>query len=236
MKWRLGGTKYKYNIIICLKIIIVIVINTNCQSNTNKLKNENKKDKTLENGTNLFLNQPILIDTSINLFNDTSLFINFIKFEIINNEQYNSYIRVFKNANGFKTELYVDSFFSMGVNKDILQFQDFNNDKVKDILIFRYSGSHSNAVYNLYLVDNKKKKLFNVNNFEKLQNPEFDSTNNLIISKTYTSSVLHTFYKINSKNELVNLKHTFNWTIFNTKHQYDSVYKLVINRKKLLPT
>jgi len=90
-----------------------------------------------------------------------------------------------------------------------IDFQDFNNDKIKDVLIFYSTGARANPTYHLYLTDKKNRKLIRVTGFEKLPNPSLDRTNNIITSIGLSGTNYYSFYRINMKNRLVNLRHSY---------------------------
>ena len=90
-----------------------------------------------------------------------------------------------------------------------IDFQDFNNDKVKDVLVFYYTGARANPTYHLYLSDIKNRQLIRVKGFEDLPNPDLDTTHNIIESIALSGTNYYSFYRINSNNRLINLGHDF---------------------------
>ncbi|HKC35314.1 MAG TPA: hypothetical protein VKB95_04600 [Chitinophagaceae bacterium] len=90
-----------------------------------------------------------------------------------------------------------------------IAFQDFNNDKRKDVLIFYYTGARANPTYHLYLADFRNRELIRVKGFEKLPNPDLDTTNNIIISIALSGANYYSFYRINKGNKLINLEYSF---------------------------
>jgi len=77
-----------------------------------------------------------------------------------------------------------------------VRFEDFNGDKVKDILIQNTSSARSNWTYTLYLVNTLNDKLRKIKGFEQIPNPsylaEYDIIDNYVLSgKNWTG-----FYKI----------------------------------------
>ena len=63
-----------------------------------------------------------------------------------------------------------------------IRFEDFNNDGIKDVLVFHYTGARANPTYYLYLVINKSHNLIRVKGFENLPNPSLDTKLNIITS------------------------------------------------------
>lgn len=83
----------------------------------------------------------------------------------------NSIFRFEKVVNGKEIEVFSESLFSSA--KDV-KFEDFNNDKVRDILIQNISDVRSNWTYYLYLVDVKANKLKKVIGFQEIKNPRYN--------------------------------------------------------------
>jgi len=102
--------------------------------------------------------------------------------------------------------IFQDSLFCMYPD---ISFQDFNNDGVKDVLVFYSTGARANPTYHLYLADNKNHKLIGVKGFEKLPNPSLGKPENIITSIALSGSNYYSFYRITSKNKLINLGHSF---------------------------
>lgn len=129
-----------------------------------------------------------------------------------------------------KTEmLFQDSVYCMSA---LIEWKDFNNDNNKDVLIFYSTGARANPTYHLYLVDTTEHKLTYVKGFEDLPNPEFDSINNIIFSSAlHGVSVATSFYKINSKNQLVNLGHSID-TDFGDSVEFDRALKEILKEEK----
>ncbi len=79
-----------------------------------------------------------------------------------------------------------------------IEFIDYNNDNIKDILILNVSSARSNLSYFLYLVDLKKDKLKRVKGFEKIPNPKYLKEYDLITNYVFTGKNWTKFYKIKS--------------------------------------
>jgi len=107
---------------------------------------------------------------------------------------------------------------------------DFNNDKIKDLLFFYYTGGRSNPTYHLYLVDTMRHKLTYVKGFEDLPNPFLDSTNNIITSGVlYADRIAYSFYRI-TNNHLINLGHPID-TDWNDSTEYENAIKQILKEK-----
>jgi len=169
----------------------------------------------------------IYTDTTIILFGDSSYRLRlhmFDTFNIYNEETYNSVLTFIKYEKNQIKNLFSDSMFCMYPD---IAFQDFNNDKKKDVMVFYYSGARANPTYHLYLSDPKNRKLIRINGFEKLSNPYLDTTNNIIMSIALSGSNYYSFYRISSKNKLLNLGHSFDENP-NDSTQYDNAIRQIL--------
>lgn len=150
----------------------------------------------------------IYSDTAV-LFDDNSYELTLHVFDTANDSdaERNNAILTFSRLNGNQRKVFFhDSIFCMHPDID---FQDFNNDKVKDVLVFYYTGARANPTYHLYLTDLKNHNLIRVKGFEELPNPNLDTTNNIITSIALSGSNYYTFYRINSENKLIMLGHDY---------------------------
>jgi len=151
----------------------------------------------------------IYTDTTVILFGDTSYELTLHIFDTTNNydaENNNAVLTFIEQERNQSKILFHDSLFCMYPDID---FKDFNNDKIKDVLIFYYTGARANPTYHLYLSDSKNHKLIRVKGFEKLPNPDLDTTNNIITSIALAGTNYYSFYRIDTKNKLINLEHSF---------------------------
>lgn len=98
-----------------------------------------------------------------------------------------------KKINGKYEELLRDSIES---HVGAYEFQDFNGDKIKDILIQNISDIRSNWTYYLYLVDLKNDRLTKVKNFNQIKNPHYLPQNNLIDNEVMSGRNWTSFYQI----------------------------------------
>lgn len=98
-----------------------------------------------------------------------------------------------KKINGTYQELLRDSIES---HVGACEFQDFNGDKIKDILIQNISDVRSNWTYYLYLVDLKNDRLTKVKNFNQIKNPRYLPQYNLIDNEVMSGRNWTSFYQI----------------------------------------
>jgi len=98
-----------------------------------------------------------------------------------------------KKINGKYEELLRDSIES---HVGAYEFQDFNGDKIKDILIQNISDIRSNWTYYLYLVDLKNDRLTKVKNFNQIKNPHYLPQYNLIDNEVMSGRNWTSFYQI----------------------------------------
>lgn len=144
---------------------------------------------------------------SLNTTSDTliSLFGNYeLKLHVFNaeeeNEQHNNSILTFTKKEYCKEEiLFEDSLYCRSGG---IQLRDFNNDGIKDVLIFYNYDVRGNEMNHLYIVNNKLKKLIRVKDFEAVKNPEFDFKRNMIYSHVISGTDYYIFYIINKSNKL----------------------------------
>ena len=113
----------------------------------------------------------------------------------------------------------------------IIDFLDFNNDKIKDVLVFCSNGARANPRYHLYLTDIKNHKLIRVKNFEELPNPDLDTVNNIITSIGLSGENYYKFYRIDTNNKLINLGHSFKENTIDTA-QYEKAIRQILKEYK----
>ncbi|MFV0530946.1 MAG: XAC2610-related protein [Flavobacteriales bacterium] len=89
--------------------------------------------------------------------------------------------------------IFVDSIFSIVAE---INFRDFNNDGIKDVLIQNDSDVRSNWTYNLYLIDTLKNSLKKVKGFNQIKNPNFIVEYNLIDNEVMSGRNWTSFYQI----------------------------------------
>lgn len=89
--------------------------------------------------------------------------------------------------------IFVDSIFSIVAE---INFRDFNNDGIKDILIQNDSDVRSNWTYNLYLIDTLNNSIKKVKGFNQIKNPNFIAKYNLIDNEVMSGRNWTSFYQI----------------------------------------
>lgn len=77
-----------------------------------------------------------------------------------------------------------------------IDFKDFNNDKINDLLVQNISDVRSNWTYTLYLYNPKTNSFKKVTGFEEIKNPIFNSKYNIIESHVNSGQNWAAFYKI----------------------------------------
>ncbi len=107
--------------------------------------------------------------------------------------EWNSIFEIQTKINNKNKIILRDSIFSK-VQK--IEFADFNNDKIKDILVQNISDVRSNWTFNLYLYNQKENNFRKVIGFEGIKNPSFNSKYNIVESHVNSGSNWIGFYKI----------------------------------------
>ncbi|WP_134204459.1 XAC2610-related protein [Pedobacter suwonensis] len=81
-----------------------------------------------------------------------------------------------------------------------ITYEDYNNDEIKDLLIFEDTGGRGgNSFYNLYLVNPKNHTLTKVGDFNKIVNPNYNKKYKVIVSYGLTGTNYYQLYKLNKK-------------------------------------
>jgi len=88
---------------------------------------------------------------------------------------------------------------------DDIAFMDFNNDGIKDLLVFHSTGARANPTYYLYLLDKNNLQLIQVRHFEDIPNPYLDSSANIIVGVGLAGSNYFSFYRLSKTNKLITL-------------------------------
>jgi len=114
----------------------------------------------------------------------------------------NSILVIEQNIKNIKSVLLKDSIFS--TIKEI-KFADFNNDKIKDVLVQNISDVRSNWTYYLYLYNPKMNSFKRVKDFEEIKNPKYNSKDKIVESYVVSGQNWVGFYKIKN-NIAVDLK------------------------------
>ena len=113
----------------------------------------------------------------------------------------------------------------------IIEFADFNNDKIKDILVQNISDVRSNWTYNLFLYNPQKNTFKRVEGFEEIKNPKYNSKYNIVESYVVSGHDWMGFYKI-VKNKVHNYKieiDNYHDEKFNS--EYKKSIKRILKRK-----
>ena len=122
-----------------------------------------------------------------------------------------------------------DSIGSMMTN---IEFEDYNNDGIKDILVYHAHGARANRFFYLYIADNKTKTFIRLNGFEKLPNTSIDKKNNIITSCALYGMIGYSFYRINNKHQLIKLGKTIETTPDPQDSTFEKEYKRIISKYK----
>lgn len=186
--------------------IIFVLLNLDCKGQS--------KNKQIDN------------DTTFNIFNDKTYF---LTFKIIHGQQdADSHLGTLtlKHITNGKTKVLVTD--TLDFFMPLLQLKDFNNDKIKDILILNTSSARSVWTHHLYLVDNANHKLIRVKDFEEINNPEYDSKTNIITSTSIYNKISYSFYRIGSDNKIIDLGHGFEGDMTDAdKVKYENAIKSI---------
>ncbi|WP_276381692.1 hypothetical protein [Flavobacterium sp. H4147] len=105
----------------------------------------------------------------------------------------NSILSIIQKTNNKSSVLVKDSIFS---STQKIEFQDFNNDGIKDILIQNISDVRSNWTYNLYLYNPKTNNFIKVIGFEEIKNPTYNPKYNIVESYAASGQDWVSFYQI----------------------------------------
>jgi hypothetical protein len=107
--------------------------------------------------------------------------------------KWNALFLLHKTINGHNSELYRDSIYNTVHD---VEFEDYNSDGVKDILVQSYSDGRSNWTSYLYLVDTANDKLKKVKGFETIKNAKWNSEMKLIENYVLSGRNWSSFYEI----------------------------------------
>lgn len=144
-------------------------------------------------------------------------------------ESYNSVFYFFKYINGSYKELYHDSLLS---TSQYVSYEDFNGDRIKDILIQSYYDVRSNSAYNLYTVDTFQNRLKKIIGFSQIKNPKYLPQYNIVWCYVLSGMNWVGFYKI-KKEQVFDYNIIINDNLSDTgKNTFDKQFKRAI--KKIL--
>ncbi|KFF05436.1 XAC2610-related protein [Flavobacterium reichenbachii] len=140
----------------------------------------------------------------------------------------NSILIISQKLNGKNSILVKDSIFSF-VQK--VEFQDFNNDKIKDILVQNISDARSNWTYNLYLYNAKTNSFNKVIGFNEIKNPSYNAKYNIIESHVNSGTNWAAFYKIkNNKAYSYNIEITDDGSSKSEKEYRQAIKKILAKK------
>jgi len=105
----------------------------------------------------------------------------------------NTLFTVSRLSGGQYSLIFSDSVFSQTRN---VEFADFNNDTIPDILVQNISDVRSNQTYYLYLVDTVQHQLSKIKGFETIKNPTYVPEHNLVTSYVMSGQIWTGFYTI----------------------------------------
>ncbi|RZL45086.1 MAG: hypothetical protein EOP00_18205 [Pedobacter sp.] len=83
------------------------------------------------------------------------------------------------------------------VVKDNVRYEDYNNDGIKDLMLFVTTGGRgANELYHLYLKDERNKTLRKVHGFDEIANPSYQKKYRLIVGYSYAGTNSYSLYRI----------------------------------------
>lgn len=166
------------------------------------------------------------LDTVIYLSDDPILYARFTINEAGRRASHNASVHFYKKINqNDSEELFVDALYCMS---DEILFKDFNNDGLKDLLIFHSTGGRANPTYYLYLLDQNKHSVMRVSGFENLPNPDIDKgiITSIALAGTH---YIYSFYMIEN-NKLTDMHTSFETDRNDTTQYFEIINKLAVSR------
>jgi hypothetical protein len=216
----------KYPKLFCSSLLVILVlVFYSCKQKTNtKIPKLSLKQATVKSSQDT---DKVIYNNSLILFNDTAYRLNIKR----DSKDGNAILTLKQTRNGKTLILTKDSLDAQ--NGGYVKFADFNNDGIKDLLVFYFDGARANPRFHLYLINNKLHRLIPVKGFEELTNAEFDSKNNIITSLGLSGTDYYSFYRITSENKLINLGHSFEVREAHYDEDgYDTKYEKALNAIK----
>ncbi|PSK91641.1 XAC2610-related protein [Taibaiella chishuiensis] len=121
-----------------------------------------------------------------------------VRLQVFNNQETdetraNMVFSFCQQEKGQERALFRDSVFSSNPSVD---FEDFNNDGIKDILLQHYSDVRSNQGSYLYLVDTVTGRLKKIKGFEQIKNPLYIAADNLVSNTVMSGTNWSGFYQV----------------------------------------
>lgn len=133
------------------------------------------------------------------VFNQSGYAIRLILFDSLIENEYNS-IFLFGEQNQYDLEkVFADTLYS---EVGQIEFIDYNNDNIKDILVQNISDARSNWTYNLFLTDFKEKTLRKVKGFQEIKNPRLNKDFGIIESHVNSGTNYIEFYRLVEKDSI----------------------------------
>jgi len=112
---------------------------------------------------------------------------------IAGNEEKNTIFSFIRIINSKEVLIFKDTIFS---STGEIEFRNFNNDRIKDILIQNTSDVRSNWTYYLYIVDTLHDRLKKIKGFEEIKAPNYLPKYDLIDNYVMSGQIWTSFYKI----------------------------------------
>lgn len=89
-------------------------------------------------------------------------------------------------------------------------YVDYNNDGIKDLLLFVQSGARGgNSYYLLYLINRQKHTLSRVKGFDQIANPTYDQKNKVIVGYGMAGENYYSLYRISKANKVHQIGQSF---------------------------
>ncbi|RNL50713.1 XAC2610-related protein [Pedobacter jejuensis] len=91
-----------------------------------------------------------------------------------------------------------------------IKYDDYNNDGVKDMLVFKETGARgSNEFYYLFLVNSKKHQLTMVQGFDDIVNPIYNKKHQVVVAYGMAGKNYYSIYKISKANKAEKIGESF---------------------------
>ncbi|QIL39436.1 hypothetical protein G7074_09235 [Pedobacter sp. HDW13] len=141
-----------------------------------------------------------------------------------------------RNSNIYfgKTGIKTDNVFwkekiDLRLIKDNISYEDYNNDGIKDLLIFSDTGGRGgNAFYYLFLINSKNRKINKVKHFENIVNPEYNRKHKVIVSYGLSGTNHYSIYKISRDNKAYEIGKSFEDTFESDPTELDRRIKKIL--------
>ncbi|WP_316802466.1 XAC2610-related protein [Pedobacter nototheniae] len=115
----------------------------------------------------------------------------------------------FGKHNGTTDQLFWKTHLFMRTIKDQVEYIDYNDDGVKDMVIFMDTGARgANSFFMLLLTDPKKRTLTRIKDFENIVNPSYDKKRKIILSYGFSGTNHYSIYKLKN-NKIYQIGHSF---------------------------